>query len=371
MDKGNDKTYFPELDALRFFAFLLVFIHHTPVIIQHPFWLGLHEYGWMGVDLFLCLSAFLFTKLLYTEYQRTGTINIPYFYIRRTLRIWPLYFLFVIAMMYVGLFNKYNLGAESLYWRAAGMFTFTDNIFAAFTAKYNPFPYALHLWTIAYEEQFYAIIPWALRYLFKKTWRVKLLILTAVLALGFVLRAVVIGLHVPHPAIWVLPITHFEPILFGLLIGLGLFDSILNKIPWVLVGLMGIGTLAAVGGLPNVDVITWSLMLTYLLTGLGSALLLHTILRAGRSPSLRLLFNKPLAFLGKISYGLYVYHLLAKGIAAKILNPPPTNYWLWVFAVFVLPLLLTIIMSAISYLLLEKPFLHMKDRFAIVSSRPA
>ena len=369
MDTGKGKTYFPELDVLRFLAFLLVFIHHTPVIISHPLWLGLHEYGWMGVDLFLCLSAFLFTKLLYTEYQRTGTINIPYFYVRRTLRIWPLYYFFVIVMMFVGFFNRYEL--EPPYWRVAGMFTFTENLFAAYTTVYNPFPYMRHLWTIAYEEQFYALIPWALLYLFKKASRVKLAILGATMVVGFIFRAIFIGLHVHYPAIWVLPFTHFDSILFGLFIGLGLFDSILNKIPWLLTGLMGLGALTAVCQLPSVEVATWGLMLTYLLTGLGSALLLHAVLSAGRSRSLRWLFSKPLAFLGKVSYGLYVYHLLAKGIASTIFNGPITNYWLWVLAVFVLPLLLTIIMSSISYLLLEKPFLHVKDRFAVVASRPA
>lgn len=369
LKKIQDKTYFPELDVLRFFAFLLVFIHHTPVIMSNSLWLRVHNYGWMGVDLFLCLSAFLFTKLLYTEYQRTGTINIPYFYVRRTLRIWPLYYFFVISMIVLGLFNKNEL--QSLYARAAGMFTFTDNLFAAYTAKYNPFPYMAHLWTIAYEEQFYAIIPWALRYLFQKALRAKLLILSTVVILGFLLRALFIWLQVPHPAIWVLPITHFDSILFGLFVGLGLFDPILNKIPWSLTGLAGCAALMAVSYLPSVEVASWNLMLTYPLTGLGAALLLHAVLRAGNSPYLRWLFNRPLAFLGKISYGLYVYHLLAIGIASQVFKIPITNDWIRALVVFVLPLLLTIIMSSISYLWLEKPFLRIKDRFAIISSRPA
>lgn len=369
MDKAKGKTYFPELDVLRFFAFLLVFIHHTPVISKHPLWLGLHRYGWLGVDLFLCLSAFLFTKLLYTEYQRTGTINIPYFYVRRTLRIWPLYYFFIIAMMVVGYFNKYNF--ETLYLRIIGMVTFTDNFVTAYSTKYNPFPYVAHLWTIAYEEQFYAIIPWALRYLFKTASHVKLLILVAVMGIGFMFRAAFIWLQIPHPAIWVLPVTHFDSILFGLFIGLGLFDSVLNKIPWVLTGLVSLGVFAAIFHLPSVEAVTWNLMLTYPLTGLAAALLLHTVLRAGSSPVLGWLFSRPLAFLGKTSYGLYVYHFLAIQVSSKVFSVDSSNYWQWVLAVFFLPLLLTIIISSISYLLLEKPFLRIKDRFAIVASRPA
>jgi peptidoglycan/LPS O-acetylase OafA/YrhL len=152
----KEKTYFPELDGLRFFAFLLVFIHHSEVISSNPYWLALRDYGWMGVDLFLCLSAFLFTKLLYTEYQRTGTINIPYFYVRRTLRIWPLYYVVTFALI---LQTVSQLGSSGLAWRTIGMLTFTDNLLTAAFLTYNPFLYASHLWTIAYEEQFYAVIP--------------------------------------------------------------------------------------------------------------------------------------------------------------------------------------------------------------------
>ena len=68
-NEKQKRFYYPELDGLRFFAFLLVFIHHSPYYVYSPVWEKLHEYGWIGVDLFLCLSAFLITKLLKAEFN--------------------------------------------------------------------------------------------------------------------------------------------------------------------------------------------------------------------------------------------------------------------------------------------------------------
>lgn len=79
--------YFPELDSLRFLAFLAVFIHHAPFAGFIEGWETLHRYGWIGVDVFLCLSAFLFAKLLFAEHTQKGGINVRYFYLRRLLRI--------------------------------------------------------------------------------------------------------------------------------------------------------------------------------------------------------------------------------------------------------------------------------------------
>jgi peptidoglycan/LPS O-acetylase OafA/YrhL len=369
VDKSRDKSYLPELDGLRFLAFLLVFIHHAPVISHHPVWLALHIYGWMGVDLFLCLSAFLFTRLLYTEYEQTRTINIAYFYVRRTLRIWPLYYFFVISMILFAFFNQDDFG--SLYSRFVGMLTFTDNFITAYTLKYIPLLAANHLWTIAYEEQFYAVIPWALRKLFQTSLRLRIVMVSTLMVVGSVIRAIFIWMEIPHPAIWVLPVTHFDSILFGLIIGLGVFDTLLNKIPWPLTGLMGLSALTAVCQLPDIPVVSWNLMLTYPLTGLGAALLLNTVLRAGTSPALRWLSSRPLAFLGKISYGLYVYHLFSFWIVFKMINVSQDNYGQWVIEVFFLPLLVTILLSSVSYRFLEKPFLDLKNRFVIVQSRPA
>jgi hypothetical protein len=96
--------YRPELDCLRFFAFFAVFIHHSlpstadfyrtynlPAVLANVPYAG----AW-GVDLFFCLSAYLITELLLREKDVIGYLNVRAFYVRRMLRIWPLYFAFVL-----------------------------------------------------------------------------------------------------------------------------------------------------------------------------------------------------------------------------------------------------------------------------------
>jgi peptidoglycan/LPS O-acetylase OafA/YrhL len=102
--------YRPELDALRFFAFLYVFISHAfSLAPDHYISAGLSAeaalwlaravaVGGFGVGLFFVLSSYLITELLIREYNRTGKLDVRSFYIRRALRIWPLYFFFLILV---------------------------------------------------------------------------------------------------------------------------------------------------------------------------------------------------------------------------------------------------------------------------------
>src|ERR1700733_1445418 len=122
---GEDRSrrfYHPELDALRFFAFLCVFLHHTrshsravPVTpaavngVSHgggsvlvQLWKTFHFSLCSGVSLFFFLSAYLITTLLIMEREKTGTIHVGAFYVRRALRIWPLYFTYLLILLLLG-----------------------------------------------------------------------------------------------------------------------------------------------------------------------------------------------------------------------------------------------------------------------------
>src|SRR3954447_20381062 len=98
--EGRKRFYRPELDLLRFFAFFLVFLTHGPRL-NDSFWIG-HLYnrlartGVYGLSLFFFLSSYLITELLLQERERTGQIHLRAFYLRRILRIWPLYFVGVL-----------------------------------------------------------------------------------------------------------------------------------------------------------------------------------------------------------------------------------------------------------------------------------
>src|SRR5580698_2798454 len=156
----NNSYYRPELDALRFFAFLCVFSFHrmdyVPTDPIHDPWLfRIGNIGPFGVPVFFLLSAFLITELLLRERERTGRIHIKAFYMRRILRIWPLYF-----MMFFGLalLNRFIAGVgteDPLAWLAFTLFAGNWYILhhGWIAGSVDP------LWSISVEEQFYIVIP--------------------------------------------------------------------------------------------------------------------------------------------------------------------------------------------------------------------
>lgn len=367
---SNENFYHPELDGLRFFAFLLVFIHHAPALTDAALYMILHDYGWMGVDLFLCLSAFLFARLLYIEHTATGGINIKNFYIRRALRIWPLYFVFLgIALFITALNVKWDANVTL---RVLGMSVFADNIFSA-VFGYNQFVGSGHLWTISYEEQFYAVIPWFLRKMFSVDRRKKIFNLLLIFIIFSLIKAAMIYANARPPTIWVLPLTHFESILGGLAAGLGVFDDQIKKLPAWLLMIAGLVCLAVVCTLPSLEVIGWSLMLTYPLVGLGMSLILVSLITGRQWFAKTMIRSQWLAYLGKISYGLYVYHLVALDYGEQItiaLGIFPKRLVVYPLSVFIIGMFITILTASISYRWLEKPFLRLKERFSLIRSRP-
>src|SRR5579864_1385189 len=164
-----ERFYRPELDALRFFAFLGVFIFHAaPRTMDfyeaagYPHWLGsllipIFGAGAYGVDLFFALSAYLITSLLLRERAATGALDLRGFYLRRILRIWPLYFAFIAFAAIVGvLVPQQHLPAHYVvsYYLLAGNWSYV--------LWGLPASFAIPLWTISIEEQFYLAWPLAM-----------------------------------------------------------------------------------------------------------------------------------------------------------------------------------------------------------------
>jgi peptidoglycan/LPS O-acetylase OafA/YrhL len=152
----SERFYLPELDSLRFFAFLAVFVCHAWDIQHGPN--PLADIGTFGVDLFFTLSAYLITELLLRERERLGEIDVPAFYIRRILRIWPLYFAFL-AVVFVAV-SLWPLAKISwLYFAACSVFV--GNF--GFYWLGQPSLIIAPLWSISVEEQFYISWPLILR----------------------------------------------------------------------------------------------------------------------------------------------------------------------------------------------------------------
>lgn len=366
---NNKNYYFPELDSLRFFAFLVVLVHHSPFAKEIPGWSVIHNFGWVGVDIFLCLSAFLFARLLFAEHQERGDVNVWYFYLRRALRIWPLYFTFTGVMLVYFLVTSGRI--TEITSRLIGLFTFTDNLFSMVLGYNVALLYVAHLWTISYEEQVYLVIPWALKFFYRQKAPVNILILGGFAVAGMALRGFLIYKMVEHPAIWVFPLTHFEAVLGGLIIGLGIFDAVLRKIPALVQLIAGLVALYMVTLLPNVNQITWQLMLTYPLVGIGVSLILSAVMQGELGILSNIMKNAVLGYFGKISYGLYVYHILTLEIVQRVVLNfiSPERVIAFPAAVLTGSLFLTIAVSAVSYQILEKPFQRLKSRFTFIQSR--
>lgn len=156
-----DRFYLPELDVLRFFAFSAVFAFHASALLRvaSPRLKNIFNTGFFGVDLFFTLSAYLITQLLLRERIRNGTIDVKSFYVRRALRIWPLYFFFLFLAYLPSLRSPFSriLKIDFL-----SYCFFVGNFAEMFAADFN-FTWWVHLWSVSVEEQFYLVWPWAVR----------------------------------------------------------------------------------------------------------------------------------------------------------------------------------------------------------------
>src|ERR1044072_110289 len=160
VDKATNRYYKPELDLLRFCALLFVFFTHRmdlARIEEAEYYWGHHisMVGVYGVPLFFFLSAFLITELLTKEQEQFGKISIKPFYIRRILRIWPLYFTFFFGMVLLtsitDKFGGITAKAQVMFSLFSGNWYVTFNQWSAYPV--NP------LWSVSVEEQLYIILP--------------------------------------------------------------------------------------------------------------------------------------------------------------------------------------------------------------------
>jgi peptidoglycan/LPS O-acetylase OafA/YrhL len=366
------RFYRPELDALRFFAFLGVFIFHAAPLTMDFYtaaglpWrlsrllISIFGAGAYGVDLFFALSAYLITSLLLRERAATGALDLRGFYLRRILRIWPLYLAFVAfaAIMAVAI-PRQHLPLRYV----AGFCLLSGNWVYVFYGL--PASFAIPLWTVSIEEQFYLAWPLALRRASIQT--------VAAIAVGLLLVAnfwrvalAITGAPLEHMEYNTF--TRLDPIALGILIAL--FNHNLprlrrgQRIALLLGGvILWIATYALGAGANPSNVSSWRQALGHPLTAIASAAILLSAM-GSQHPLLR---NRLLLYLGKISYGLYVLHEFAHFCAMRL---APASRPLTVLAQSIVALVLTVLLAAASYRWLEGPFLRLKERFAHVQSRP-
>ena len=389
------RKHLAELDVVRFWAFFAVFVFHAfrvyPAVISLPMGhvlfgasLITKETGRFGVDLFFTLSAFLITSLLVSEKEDTGKLHLWRFYVRRMLRIWPLYF--AVAFTMFGLaawlhepelhsyFWPFVLLAPNWAWVMLG----TPHV------QHAMFLSLMVFWSLGMEEQFYLIWPLLMRKstllgLRKAAW--------GMLALSAIVRMICWANDVPHPGIYANTLAHLDPIGVGVLIAAewAAFDRTqpgaslrLRSLAHPIALLAGIalfflgGWMSVSGGINGplfvffgYPAVAWG----------GYLVLFHTLLNL-RPESAGLAFRK-LAYLGKISYGLYVFHgfvMVLTQPLAQWITRSREGYWEMGFGQmgvnFLLALAGTILLAHLSFTYYESHFLRMKSKFSGIKLSP-
>jgi peptidoglycan/LPS O-acetylase OafA/YrhL len=362
------RFYQPELDGLRFYAFLGVFVCHT-LPFEASFYHGLHlpmpwlwgaivKAGAAGVDLFFALSAFLITSLLLKEREETGDISLKLFYARRVLRIWPLYFL-VIGL---GVVLSHTMANQHLPWYyVAGYLLFVGNWVHAVFGR--PESIAFPLWTVSIEEQFYLVWPLLVKTLQRRGLIISgivMFLLATVCRVGFVLAGVSGGY------IYYGSTARCDSIALGILIALfaGQLPKLTSSARLLLVGGGLVGWIVSSAWLTDQPgPISMREVPGRLIISLAAGAMLYGSLYS-RS---KLLTGAWVVRLGKVSYGLYLLHLVGLLLAKSVLHPVSGTALLATKAV---GFVLTLVLAFASYRWVESPFLRMKDRFARVLSRP-
>ncbi len=322
---------------------------------------GIGATGAFGVSLFFVLSSYLITELLLREKDLMGTLDLRSFYIRRILRIWPLYFAFLalaVALQWIVPGQHVTLRAGLWFSLLAG------NWFIVF----HGFPSSVifPLWSVSIEEQFYITWPAIVR----KVSETGMLIFAGLLLVGATVARIYLGMHhTLEGDVWCNTFVQLDPIAAGILMAVLLKGEIprlsrLSRVAMMLAGITALALGSLYFGIKNDPLTTARIVLGYPSVAIGGVLLLLSVLRTRTSGG-----NRVLIYLGRISYGLYVFHVLGLLISDHTVPEQTASLWRYALRVGV-ALAATIAMAAVSYRWLETPFLSLKQRFTHVLSRP-
>ena len=361
----------PGLDGLRALAFLTVLTGHT----------GNYRFGWIGVQLFFVLSGFLITGILVRMKASLGRRDFFLrFYGRRFLRIFPLYYfylslLFGIAILLPFLHFKpfYKEFGEKFWSQIWFAVCYVYDFFHA-SANYEPSRFFTHLWSLSVEEQFYVL--WPLIIFITPVRRLKRMSLVAI-GVGPLLRLLIdIFYHYrpfpflldnPPAAVYVLPFSQIDAFAIGAYISQ--FEIPRPRLQFilllVLVPLLGFSAQYLATGSIMLNTLGYEFPLQtaykeiwgYSLLNYFFAVMIYGVARTRMFGFL--LENVLMRWLGKISYGLYVYHGAVTWFILKLDLPVDLGTW----QMYLLSLALTTAVASLSFYLLEKPINDLKEKY--------
>ncbi len=367
--EGYERTrYFPALDGLRGLAVLLVLAYHCPRLLL-PGVAQVQKAGDTGVDVFFVLSGFLITMLLLRDRHGTGASTqslLGYFYLKRVLRIFPLYY------VAIGLYwLKVHVSPDPL---AAGLYSdflpylSTYMIDAALGWGNGGFPAFGIAWSLGVEEKFYLLWPFVVLLL-----KPRHVLYSGLAVIGATLlwRAWLVGTYTgPLAARLYYPFdVRMDGIMWGCVIACVLHDrrtfgaaARLLRRSWVPAFGVGIFATAAIA-------LTNDSFWRYLLPPLGAGLVIGAAVVRLDQPMLRPLCARSMRYVGRISYGIYVLHPLAISFATALVGTQSMGQRAVCMAVGTA---LSIAVAAASYRWFESPIMRLRHRLGPRSrSEPA
>lgn len=344
--------HIPQLDAVRGVAILLVLVHNLRAFVSPP--LGyLTDFGWMGVDLFFVLSGFLITGILLET--KTSKAYFRNFYARRSLRIWPLYYLLLLVMFVFvpRLLPQYSgeIFQRSHPWWSYPFFL-QDVLVADPSDSVGPLGVS---WSLSLEEIFYFLWPAFVRFLSTKQLQV-----VACVALLLCPCVRLVFLYRDWP-VYSNPFCRFDGLMMGVLLALLMRKPGFSPERWTIPAWMTIflaGPLAIFAQLHSAGWLTFSLDI------LAFAGFLYVAMFSQNTWVKAFFTNRFLIFTGTISYGLYLLHKLPHD--AFKLSP---LYWAHPRIAFWAALVLSYALAIASWYLLEKPVLRLKRFFENAAAR--
>lgn len=366
------------LDGIRGYAIIMVMMYHFTQVFQHlpvtslsPFeWFSarIFEGMWLGVDLFFVMSGFLITSILLNTAGKPDYFK--NFYVRRFLRIFPLFYAVLLVLMLVapllseGLKEQTQVLRDNAFW----FLTYTINLRIADLGDFRDIS-AGYMWSLAVEEQFYMVWPLIVLMFRKHLATLCFSLVTALFGLKIVLHLS----GAEGATIYAFTLTHMD----GLLLGSGLaalyanndqsvpksFKSIIYGLAFVsFAGVVGLivsnGHLAFYEGLnPVISVTAFSIIFM--------AILIKTLSEKNEGLFSRLFLIRPIMFCGKLCYGLYLLHhpigvLVEKTLGSRLEFLSPLHAALIISMV---SLVLSLIAAYTSFHVFEKHFLHLKRHF--------
>lgn len=352
----ENRLYLPGLNGIRAVAAMTVLFGHmySPFgdwgLASLPFRIPWPE---EPVTTFFVISGFLITYLLMNEIVKTNNVSIPKFYVRRILRIWPLYYLYLILAIVAVVCLKSPMD-ESVWYYAL----FFGNISFALRIGLVPL---FHYWSLGVEEQYYLWYPWVAKY--GKKHLLTIVVVLCVVWFGLRLGCfMLLGKGLLHN---LLTITRFDCMMIGA-IGAILYYK---NCRWFV----------QLCGNKWVSIVAWILFFTsgiyatFIPAPIRAELIsiLSLIVIVSGLTYKPILENKILNYIGKISYGIYVIHPLLIFVGSYFVK----KYELLAnwnrggdIIVFVGTTALTIALSGLSYRYLEMPFLRIKEKYSVVKS---